>query len=152
MKKYEKPTVSTVLLNESICADDCVTIKEHFNNSGKPLPKDFSFNIQCGKGGYDNTIDNLHAVVSIKAGEAWRINASGSWTKCDVTGWQGAGMCEYKILKNLGKTGSGCYEKADLVQVYRNGSWQNVSIEWYGPKYTGSGWNKTLTWVRYTGN
>lgn len=149
MKKYVKPVTNRVLLDEDICqSSDCVKIQEHFNNSGKPMPSDFSFNLQCGPGGYDKTSDNLHAVVEIKAGENWRINiAGGKWEKCNVTGWQGAGLCEYKLQKV--ETGPNCAKKADLVQVYRNGSWINVPITWYGPKYEGSGWNRRLTWVKY---
>ncbi|MDO4215481.1 MAG: hypothetical protein Q4D12_06165 [Bacteroidales bacterium] len=145
MKKYVKPETNRVLLDEDICQSaDCVKIQEHFNNSGKPMPSDFKFNLQCGNGGYDSSKDNLHAVVEIKAGEAWRINAEADgWKKCAVENWTGAGLCEYQIHNHM--TAANCVNKADLVQVFRNGAWENVPVTWYGPKYQG----RKLTWVQY---
>lgn len=158
MKKYEKPTVAELNLDESICqSSDCVTIKEHYNNSGKPMPNDFAFNLQCGNGSWGgDSRDNLHALVNIQGGLAWRINATltdADWAICNVTGgWSGSGKCEAQIRNKLGGNSNNhdgakaCWNKADLVQVFRNGHWENVPIEWHYQESNRGAWVKKTSW------
>lgn len=158
MKKYVKPETTKVVLDESICASDCITVKDYFNNSGKPSGKNFSFIIQCGNGGYDVQNQNLHAEVFIEKGEEVRINAKYSdkdWVTCNAVGW--AKGCELQMPSGgiTGYTGNrwspsgkACYDKKDLVQVLRGGKWVNVPITWYGPTSTSGNHN----WQIYNGN
>lgn len=143
---YVKPVTSRFEMDKSIC-EGCMDIEQIFNGSGRiPTGMNIKFNIQCGEGGYDAIKENLHAVVEIQGDGVteYRLESGGNWATCNVTGWGGSGLCEYQL------DGRGECSYTSPLQVKRNGVWETVNIDWYGPKKTGSGWNQTITWVPYT--
>lgn len=144
---YVKPAISRVDLDKNICADDCMKIEQIFSGSGRvPTGMNIEFNIQCGGGGYNNITNNLHAIVRI-AGDGvseYKLESGGTWTICAVEAWkEGYNKCEYQ-LDGVG----GCSYTSPL-QVKRNGVWETVDINWYGPQRDRWG---NVTFVPYDEN